>query len=576
MDRGARAATPQVREPRWRRLWDAPVWAHVVALGIVLLALVPVVGTSASLQADEGAAIVQARSLARGGGWIVEHPAPSLDPTGKNYPLELSEQGTAGKAPFGKHPLYALVLAGADLAGGTTAMVLLSLAGLAAAAAVSAALAGRLDPSLRRPALWIVGLGSPLLFDGFLVIAHTLGAAAAAGAVLAAVVALERRRLRIALGVVPLVVVAVLLRNEAVFLAGALATAAAVAALRRKDVRPVAGLVAAGALSAAVVAHFGELWWVRRIVGAATTPVGVAGSAGSDGFVTARLNAFALTWLRPSYGGVRTLVAALVVMLVAAGLTAFAVRRHPDDRRPIVALATVAACAAMLAVAARPTNVVPGLLVAFPLALAGLVLVRRSQLFGQPAQLMFATFAVFALGVLATQYEKGGGGEWGGRYFALGLPVLVPVLLLALRDAGRTLAPTVRRAAAGALAVCTIAMTVMGVAALRHGHQYTASLVRTIDAAGRSAAGLEPVIVTTAPAAPRLSWSTFDDQRWLLTQSAALADLRSRLADAGIDRFVLVTNNLPTDQAGLEGAHVLSRRGAADGSGYQVLVVSED
>ena len=94
-------------------------------------------------------------------------------------------------------------------------------------------------------------------------------------------------------------------------------------------------------------------------------------------------------------------------------------------------------------------HVVPGLLVAAPVLAAGLVALRRSCLRPLGAGLAFTTFAVFALLVAATQYARGGSGEWGGRYFALGLPVLVPVALLALAEAGARLDAVTRRAAAG-------------------------------------------------------------------------------------------------------------------------------
>jgi hypothetical protein len=178
-----------------------PLRAHVAALAVVLLALVPVIGTSASFSTDEGAAIVQAKSLARGDGWIVEHPLAEVDHAdGRHYPLELAEWGERGFVPYGKHPLYPLLLAGADRVGGVTAMVLLSVAGTVVAAALAGALARRMDASLAPLAVWVVGIGSPLLFDGFLVMGHTLAAALAAGAVLAAVGAGDQRRARLALG----------------------------------------------------------------------------------------------------------------------------------------------------------------------------------------------------------------------------------------------------------------------------------------------------------------------------------------------------------------------------------------
>lgn len=105
---------PEAPPGRWRRAWALPLRAHLAALGAVLLALLPLVGTDASFSADEGAAIVQARSLSTGGGWVVEHPLPEVDPAGRHYPLELSATGPEGTAPFAKHPLYAVLLAAAD------------------------------------------------------------------------------------------------------------------------------------------------------------------------------------------------------------------------------------------------------------------------------------------------------------------------------------------------------------------------------------------------------------------------------------------------------------------------------
>src|SRR3954451_2782167 len=66
-----------------RRLWNTRIALHLVALAIVLLALVPVVGTASSFSSDGGAGIIQARSLAAGDGWIVPPPMPQVDPDGE-------------------------------------------------------------------------------------------------------------------------------------------------------------------------------------------------------------------------------------------------------------------------------------------------------------------------------------------------------------------------------------------------------------------------------------------------------------------------------------------------------------
>jgi hypothetical protein len=544
---------------------------------------VPVVGTTASFSADEGAAIVQAHSLSQGNGWVVEHPLPQVDPTGKNYPLELSEQGSRGFAPFGKHPLYALALAAADGVGGVTAMVLLSLAGTIAAAGLAAALARRLDPSLSRPAVWVVGFASPLLFDGYLVIAHTLGAAAATGAVLAAVVAIERRSVSVALAVAPCIGLAVLMRNEAVFAALGLAATAGVLAMVRRRARLAALTVAAASVFAAGLAHFGERIWIGRLVGTATSQTAISVDSGHGSLVSGRLQGFFLTWFRASYTGTTQLAVTLTLMLAAVAVAAFAVRRHPQDRRAIVALSTLAGAAAVLALVLSPDNLVPGLLVAFPLMLAGLLLIRRPQLATTTAQLTAGTFGVFAVAVIATQYSTGGSGEWGGRYFALGLPIVIPILLLALRDAGRTLAPATRHWAGGSLAVCTIAMTVMGMTSISGTHRLTADLMARIDKVGHQASALDssigpadsPVIVTTSPAIPRAAWKTFDQQRWLLTTTADLPSLRQRLAASGVHRFVFVTTAPDQDRPKLGDLQILSSTPGPAGTGYQILILQD-
>ena len=557
---------------RLRRAWELPLRAHVAALAVVLVALLPLLGTSASFSADEGAAIVQAHELSTGGGWVVEHPVPEADATGVNYPLELSSRGLRGTAPFVKHPLYALLLAGADRLGGITAMVLLSVAGTVAAGAVAAALAARLGPGLARPTLWLVGLGSPLLFDGYLVIAHTLGAAGAGGAVLFAVRAVEDRRpLASVVGVGACVTFVVLLRNEAVLFALGLAVACGVVAVARRHLPAAAA--AATAVAAAAGAHVGEQEWIRRILGGSF--VGLPGGPGvASGFVTGRVRSFTLTWLRPGYGGLPLVEGALLLMVCALVVAVVAARRHPGDRRPVVALGAVAAGSALVALATEPTNLVPGLLVAFPVAAAGLVAIRRRALGPLAARLALGTFAVFALAVIATQYVTGGSGEWGGRYFALGLPVVTPVLILALATLGRPLDLTARRAGAGALVVCTAAMSVMGLSSLRDTHRFTARLQATAAHAGRQSAPARPVMVATNAAVPRLAWATFDDQRWLLARPGGLAPLVDRLRDAGIGRFVLVSDELERDVAEMgTRVDVVSRSSPAGGPNWQVLVL---
>lgn len=568
----------------WARRWAAPLWAHAAALAVVLIALVPVVGTGASFSADEGAAIVQARHLSRGDGWIVDHPLPQADPTGKAYPLELSAHGPNGTAPFAKHPLYALMLAGADRLGGVTGMVLLSLAGTLIAAVLAATLGGRLAPGLARPSLWAVGLASPLLFDGYLVIAHTLGAAFAAGAVVMALRGIEGdtegdgegrgwgRGAPAVVGVAGCVAAAVLLRTEAQFWGLALGVVLAAVAVRRRD--KLCAVLAVTSAAAAGAARVFEQAWISRILGGVGAPA--LGSSlqpgGGSGLFSDRFDGLTLTWLRPSYGGVPRLDLLLVVMLAAVVAGALAVRRRADDKGVVVLLGTVAAAAAVGALVVDPTNVVPGLLVACPLVTAGLVVLRRTTLVSVVAQVCLGAFVVFALAVAATQYATGGSGEWGGRYFALGLPMLLPVVLLALAQLGDRLGRATRQAGLAALVVCCVAMTTMSLSSLRAAHRLTADLMVSADQAGLATGDPRPVMVATRGLIPRMAWGTFDHQRWLLADPEDLGGLVGRVAATGVNQVVLVSDDLGHDLDRIgPTAHVVSRQGRPDGHNWQVV-----
>ncbi len=567
---GASTPTPTpMPYGRLRRMWNRPLWTHVAALGLVLVALVAVVGTGASFSADEGAAITQARSLARGDGWIVEHPLPQVDPEGAYYPLELSAEGPRGIAPFAKHPLYALVLAGAHKVGGINAMVALSLLGTLAAATLGAALASRIGgPGLARPALWALGLASPLLFDGYLVIAHTIGAALAAAAVLVAAVAIQRRKPRLALAVAPLVATAVLFRTEALLFGVALAVAAGLLALRGRGPaanRWTTALVAGASLAGAGAAAVGERLWAAAILGGTVSSTGGGPSGLADvGFLDARMHGFVITWLRPSYNG-GTVDLALIVMTAALALAVFAARRHPGDDRPVRLLAVVAAVAAGFALVSGSTAIVPGLLVACPLVLVGLLCLGRARPGdggdrdgdedgvggGSPsrsdATLAFGTFVGFALAVIATQYATGGSGEWGGRYFAIGLPILIPVCLLHLRRVGHSLSTDTRRVAAAGLLVCAVCLSAISIGGLRHTHQFSGRLMEAVDRTAQTT-GERPVIIANGPGRPRAAWATFDRQRWLLVDpDRDVTDLLDRLRAAGIQRVTVMSGPTSPD-----------------------------
>ncbi len=552
-----------------RRLWRARVAVHLLALAVVLLALMAVVGLSSSFLSDEGAGIIQARSLASGHGWIVPPPMPEVDPAGEWYPLINSEHGPNGFAPLAKHPAYSALLAVASRLGGVGVMVMLSVAGTVAAAGFAAAIARRLDPALARPTVWVVGLASPLLFDAFLVMGHTLGAALAAGAALFAIRAITERRPALAAAVVPCIAGAVLVRSEALIFACGLALVAGAVMLRGPSPRP-ALFVAAAAAGGAVLARAGEAVWFTHIMGGAPGAIAVPSQPGPS-FLQGRFDGFYITWMLPDYHLAKPVSQLLLAVVAGLAVAALGARSAPAHRGRVLVPAGLAACCAVSALLVAPTTLVPGLLVAFPLLTAAVVAMRR-VLFREVAVMLAAgTSVFFALGVIATQYPSGGTGEWGGRYFALVIPVIVPVLLLALYRQAGALERAVRTGAIGALVVCSAASSVMAVSSIRDRHQWGERFLASVEQAQLVAGPGRPVL-TTWSASPRLAWPIYDRAPWLWVLTDEIPDATKALAAAGTDRFVFVTAEPGLDQPRLAGLEVLWA-GAPRGLERNILVL---
>ncbi len=542
---------------------------HVAGLGALLLLLVPLLGRDGLFSADEGAALAQARLLSQERGWVLDHPMPALDPTGTTFPIEKSsivvpEDGRPGAAPFAKHPAYALLLAPFDDLAGVLGMTLTSVFGTVAAAAVAGLLTRRLAPGLDIVAVWATGLATPLFVDSWLVIAHTLGAALVATATLAVVRADEGRG-GPALATVGLAMAgAVLLRNEALLFGVALFVAATVlgAGCRRRPlvlgglaalVGSAGGYVLDGALSAAV---------------AGSAETGFRAGVQGSGFLAGRVLGALLTLLTPSYGrlGLPDMLLVLSVgSLVGAVVVA---RRRPEDGAGIRLFAGVAVLTTLGRALLVP-DVVPGLFIAAPALTAGLAAVGRRSLETTAARLLAGTSGLFFAAVVATQYASGGSGEWGGRYFALALPLLVPLAVVALGEVTSRLGPGARRPLVAALVVVALASALLGGRALRGVEDRTDAIVEGVEVA---AAGLQaPVVVATAGAAPRFAWAeVVAGDEWLLVPIEDLDGRLTELRTAGRD-VVLTTPEPEEARRATTGYTTLSDERIAFGSTWTVI-----
>jgi len=515
---------------------------HAAALALVLLGLLLLTGTDSVVSADEAAMIAELDLLERTGDWTMPNPEPTVDPDMRALPLELSDRTSDGRwAPFAKHPVHIAVLRPFWAAGGLGGALALSLAGVVVAAVSAAWLAERLRPGSAVAAFWLTGLGSPLLFDGFQVVGHALAAGTFGVAAALLVHAIDDDRRPRAWAAVGGMAVALaltgLVRSEGVLAGIALGVACAAFGVVRRERWPV--VVGAVAATVGVAVRLGEPVLVRTVLGAGPADPLPSASAGDSGFVSARWSGFRVSVLDAGYGvdsGEGLLLAALLLAVGAA--LAWRLRRDGSLVTVLAVAAAVAAVGRMIAA----DFLVPGLLPALPLLAVALVLVRRDEAVRWPRSVLWAGAGLFAAAVVATQYRTGGTGEWGGRYFAVAVPVIVAVALAAVIDGTDDMGGRTRRVAAACLAVVAATLAFGAVRAVD----------RSRDAAGSVAQAVVEevddldveVTVSTRGALSRFAWErALDGRRWMTTDPDAVGPLLERLADDGVTRLALVTGS---------------------------------
>jgi hypothetical protein len=510
---------------------------HGLVLFCALAALVPFVAPTWSWSADEGAVLAQANQLAEGRGWLMDVPSADVDPDGTWFPIHLSDRAADERwATYTKLPLYPLVVAGALRVGGMPLVVLLGVAATAVAAVATGAFTGLARRSLARPTLWLTALATPLLFDSFQVIAHSLAAAAVA------VGALGLARWRRSGRPVQLVVVAgcaagaVALRNEGFFLVLAACVVLASVFFRSRDRRDLVGCAVVGV--AGSVAFVGNRLAYRAIMGGSGN---LAAPASSDPttFLSGRWSGFYQTWLEPN--GRPTLLVGAALVAAAAVVC----RRRRPAATVVELLLAVALVGVAVGLAAQAMDTISGLLVVSPVIVFGLVSLKRWNL-QPPLAAAAAVFVLFAGAVLATQYRKGGSGEWGGRYFAIGLPLLMPLVATGVLGALQRLHRDSRRLVGGLLAALVFVLGAASVVTLHKLHAFNGRVIENIveTAASTSAGdGGRPVVVSTLNAVPRLAWRQVPDDRWFLAASQLeLEDLFERLASYGISEVTVAVH----------------------------------
>lgn len=525
------------RARRWAR-WELAVLAFTFA---VLTAIAVAADTGFEVISDEGVVLAQAQHVLEGT-WGRPLPVPGADPTGVWAPIDGSAASGGEYFPYVKHVAYPLAVAGATAVAGTVGPLLLSAWAVWLAALFGALIAARLDPRLRVPTLVVLAVGSPLVFDVGVVIAHGIGAALMGGLALSVLRWIDTGRSR---WLVPAALAAVALtmfRSEGLLAVGALCVVLVVGAATGRLARdvPRAHLLAAGVLLGlcSIGAYVLDGWIAAQILVDEIRPYSTVGS--DFDLVGGRVSSLWASMLNPSDQREPAAAIAFVSMLLTV-CAALLVRSIVDSG--LLRLAFAGAALTAVVASATGTGLVTGMLVAFPLLPAGLVLLRRDQLRDVTARLCLWTGLVGAVAIWLPSYAIGGSSEWGGRFYHLLLPLLVPVAMLALARAAATLTPLDARLAGAALAVVTLSMSV---AALREQHDLRARATATVEdvhaaVLADAAPGDRPVVLTDRSGVGRYGWAKLDRIRLLtVLEPAQLADALDALHDAGVERVQVV------------------------------------
>lgn len=520
---------------------------------MLLFAILLVTRPTQVISADEGALLAEVRTLAETGGWT--RPLHTeVDPDGSwfglHQPIIVGERAIT----FDRPPTYPLLVVPLWKAGGLIGVLALHVAGVWAAAVLAGRLTERLVAGRGIAAMWLTGVASPLLFDGYWAIAHALVAAGAAAATLGAIrFALDGRRFGL-VGWLCGLVVAVGLRTEPLFMAVGLAAALGVVGWTVAAAR-----WRAWPLAVATVGVAGGLFVALRVWQRAIEGVGGSGGLPSpsspNGYLAARISGLRHSVVGSGFGD---RVGAAVV-LVAAICTVSAVvltRIGKGSPRVRAALAVAGGLAAVVRLF-LPLDLITGLLMAAPLIVAAACCLPAER-WRDPATRVVATTAGLAVAaVIATQHERGGTGEWGGRYFHVVLPLICVVAavsldwLVAHRPAARTVV------VAGL--VGAVAFSVMSLREAARG-RHSAEVRTELAWAAAQRTGPNPVIVNTWIAGGRFAWRHVDDARYFTVAAEDLDELADRLTAAGVGEWVLLAQ--PEDDAaiaGIDGYEVVER-----------------
>jgi hypothetical protein len=542
---------------------------HCLIYLVLLVASAPLLKLSGSYSSDEGAYAIQVHSL-EAGHWDVAWPGSSVDPAGRWFPFVNVSKADGKFYAYVQHPVWPLAMRGAvALFGEAVGLRVLPIAGAVGVAAAAWLLAAEIDARRRRWAFWIAALG-PVVANATMLWAHAPSAALAGFAALA-VVRIDRRgwNTRRAVLLVGAVAAGVLLRAEGLVWALALAGGAGLTALagrRRARIVTAAGIGAAVIAAAGTAVAF-ERWLIGVVSGGAYADPGVRHESGS--YLLARLRGIEHEVVTAGLSAARpSMIGAIALVLAVVGGRKLASTRRSEGNGAASAVVLLGGAAAVFALRTvlDPAEPATGILGAWPIAAAGLVAALRRPI-GHADRVLAAIVGLFAVGIVATQYDGGGGIEWGGRFF---FPVIVPVAVIAaggLHRAAVAVRPNARRALVAGAAALAVVPAVSGLVSVADTRQSGARFASDVERADVQ------VAVTTEVALPRMVWVTHPGVTWFLAgDDGQIADVLAALRTGCGGRVGLVVGRLP---AGVpSGYRVVADRPTA--LGHRLVVVEPD
>jgi hypothetical protein len=524
--------------------------AHATLLWVCLLVLMPIVGVQrAPLIPDEGALVMQLDTLEQHRSWTATYPLADLDPDGRHVAIGGAAHSEGTIAPYPVRPVYVLLNALPAWFTGIWGPTAIGLLATALTALFAALITHELARSAALPALWLTGIGTPLLFHGYILQGHTLGSACVAAALFVTV------RAGRALPVAPtssLLVGLVLMfgatiRRETLFVAGGIALWALWNVIRSRDWSSLH-------LGLAAVVGAGAGFLLDRMMTSGLIDGGRprnAPTTTSDdvSFVASRLASSYNSLVRTGYGSYEIIDMVAMVALVVTVFGAIQLRRRGETPLFVVGLTLSGAFAlGRLATPSDWAPIVPGLLFASPILVAGLLLVRWKSLDHAIRSLLVVVTLVAVTATLATQYLTGGW-EWGARFLAIALPALAVLSAVGWAATLEQLGATERKVVGLAAVAALTASSVLAISAQREGRDHVEEMLDVVVAAGT---GPENLIVSTEKSVGRLDTSQLDpaaEHRWALTPVDHLGDFITSIDEnTAIDRLVIVTD--PIRQVG--------------------------